>query len=103
MGYEDPEQPDLDTVRAFLEPVLGTIEHVRQFERMLSSLEADDLLAAEPALKKLDVPTLVVWGTGDVFFDVSWAYWLRDTIPGVTEVVEIEGAGCSSPTSAPPT
>jgi pimeloyl-ACP methyl ester carboxylesterase len=92
MGYEDPEQPDLDTVRAFLEPVLGTVEHARQFERMLSSLEADDLLAAEPALKKLDVPTLVVWGTGDAFFDVSWAYWLRDTIPGVTEVVEIEGA-----------
>ena len=31
-------------------------------------------------------------GTGDVFFKPKWAYWLRDTIPGVTEVVEIEGA-----------
>jgi pimeloyl-ACP methyl ester carboxylesterase len=37
------------------------------------------------------VPTLIVWGTDDVFFDVSWAYWLRDTIPGAAGVVEIEG------------
>jgi pimeloyl-ACP methyl ester carboxylesterase len=35
---------------------------------------------------------LVVWGTGDILFRVRWAYRLRDTIPGVTEVVEIEGA-----------
>ena len=38
------------------------------------------------------MPTLVVWGTGDVFFDVKFAYWFRDTIPGVTEVVELDGA-----------
>jgi hypothetical protein len=25
-------------------------------------------------------------------FELRWAYWLRDTIPGVTEVVELEGA-----------
>ena len=92
MGYEDPEQPDLDTVRAFLEPVLGTPERALQFERMLAGLNPTDLLAAEPALAALNVPTLVVWGTGDAFFDVRWAYWLRDTIPGVTEVVEISGA-----------
>ena len=33
----------------------------------------------------------MVWGTGDVFFEVKWAYWLRDTIPGVSGVVEIDG------------
>ena len=35
---------------------------------------------------------LIVWGTGDIFFRRKWAYWLRDTIPGATEVVEIDGA-----------
>jgi pimeloyl-ACP methyl ester carboxylesterase len=34
---------------------------------------------------------LIVWGTGDMFFDRTWAYWLRDTIPGASEVIEIEG------------
>ncbi|MGH3205175.1 MAG: alpha/beta fold hydrolase, partial [Streptosporangiaceae bacterium] len=41
---------------------------------------------------RLQVPTLIVWGTGDIFFRRKWAYWLRDTIPGATEVVELAGA-----------
>ena len=92
MGYEDPEHLGLDAVRSFLEPLLGTPEAAKQFERLLSLLAPDDLLAAEPALARLSVPTLVVWGTADDFFNVKWAYWLRDTIPGVTEVVELDGA-----------
>jgi pimeloyl-ACP methyl ester carboxylesterase len=91
-GYENSEHLSLDMVRAFLEPVLGSADSAKQFERMLSLLAPDDLLAAEPALMRLEVPTLVVWGTADVFFDVRWAYWLRDTIPGVREVVELPGA-----------
>jgi pimeloyl-ACP methyl ester carboxylesterase len=92
MGYEDIEHLDLDVVRDFLEPVLGSIERAEQFERMLVSLRAEDLLAVEPELRRLTVPTLVVWGTGDEFFEVRWAHWLADTIPGVTEVVELDGA-----------
>ena len=46
----------------------------------------------EPALAQLDVPTLVVWGTADEFFELHWARWLRDTIPGVRQVVELPGA-----------
>jgi pimeloyl-ACP methyl ester carboxylesterase len=62
-----------------------------QFLRMFTSIRARDLLAAEPALTRLHVPSLIVWGTADVFFDRKWAYWLRDTIPGVTGVVELQG------------
>jgi pimeloyl-ACP methyl ester carboxylesterase len=91
-GYEHPESLGLDVVRAFLEPVLGTPERARAFEQLLARLEPSDLLAVEPLLARLDVPTLVVWGTGDEFFELDWAYWLRGTIPGVTEVVELEGA-----------
>jgi pimeloyl-ACP methyl ester carboxylesterase len=91
-GYESPDQPSLDVVDDFLRPVLGTPESAKQFEQLLASLEPTDLLAAEPALRQLTVPTLVVWGTGDTFFELKWAYWLRDTIPGVTEVVELDGA-----------
>lgn len=92
MGYEDPELLGTDVVEAFLRPVLGTPDAARQFERLLSSLDPADLLAVEPELAQLTVPTLVVWGTGDEFFDLGWAYWLLDTIPGVTDVVEIDGA-----------
>src|SRR5262249_59235229 len=82
--------------------VLGPGERPRQFQRLMTSLHARDLLAIEPGLARLQVPTLIVWGTGDTAFRLKWAYWLRDTIPGATEVIEIDGGACSSPTSAPP-
>lgn len=49
-------------------------------------------MALDPALQNLEVPTLLVWGTGDIYFDIKWAHRLRDTIAGVTDLVEIEGA-----------
>jgi pimeloyl-ACP methyl ester carboxylesterase len=91
-SYENPDQPDLAIVEAYLRPLLSSPERARLFERILAGMEPSALLEVEPALRELRVPTLVVWGTGDEFFDVKWAYWLRDTIPGVTEVVELEGA-----------
>jgi pimeloyl-ACP methyl ester carboxylesterase len=100
-ALENPEAVPLEVVASFLEPVAGTLERARQFERFLVALRAEDLLAVEPELRDLHVPTLVVWGTGDVTFDVSWAYWLRDTIPGVTEVVELDGARLFFPLERP--
>ena len=91
-GYEDVAHLPEDVARAMLEPLVGTPERARQFQRLMTELRARDLLAAEPALRRLQVPTLIVWGTGDRLFRLKWAYWLRDTIPGATEVTEIAGA-----------
>jgi pimeloyl-ACP methyl ester carboxylesterase len=91
-SYEHVDRLPDEILRAYLEPVLGTPERAREFERLLCSLRAEDLLAIEPRLRQLQVPTLVVWGTGDVFFERRWADWLHETIPGVSEVVELEGA-----------
>jgi pimeloyl-ACP methyl ester carboxylesterase len=91
-GYEDLSSLPPEIARAWLEPLCGTRERARQNERILPSLRSRDLLAIEPALRRLQVPTLIVWGTGDMFFRRKWAYWLRDTIPGATEVVEFDKA-----------
>jgi pimeloyl-ACP methyl ester carboxylesterase len=87
-------------VRAFLEPVLGTPTAAEKFQELVARVEPTDLLAAKPGLRNLDVPTLIVWGTADVFFDVKWAYWLRDTIPGA-HVVEVPGAKLFFPHERP--
>jgi pimeloyl-ACP methyl ester carboxylesterase len=100
-GYEDPTSLSAETVKAYLEPVAGTLEAAREIERFITSLSAADLLDAEPALRKLQVPTIIVWGTGDTFFELEWAYWLRDTIPGATEVVEVPGAKLFFPDERP--
>jgi pimeloyl-ACP methyl ester carboxylesterase len=88
--YQDITKLPEDIARVWLEAQTGTAEAARQSQRLLTSLHARDLLAAEPALRRLQVPTLIVWGTDDIFFRPKWAYWLRDTIPGATEVVEID-------------
>jgi pimeloyl-ACP methyl ester carboxylesterase len=92
LGYQDIENLPEDLARFWLESQFATPELARQNERIMTSLHARDLLAIEPALARLRVPTLIVWGTGDKFFRLKWAYWLRDTIPGATEVVELSGA-----------
>ena len=88
-GYQDPSFLTPELVSAFLEPVIGSPAAAERFQELIAGLGPDDLLAAEPALRSCDVPTLIVWATDDEFFDLKWAHWLRDTIPGAREVVEI--------------
>ena len=100
-GYEHLDRVDPAVIRSYLEPCFGTMERAREFERMLAALDAGDLAAVTPQLRELTVPTLIVWGTGDEAFDVSWAYWLRDTIPGTTRVVTVDGARLFFPDERP--
>jgi pimeloyl-ACP methyl ester carboxylesterase len=79
-------------VGAFLEPLMGTPERARQFEQLLVGLGPDDLLAVEADLARLTVPTRIVWAADDEFFELSWAYWLDELIPGSTGVDEVAGA-----------
>jgi pimeloyl-ACP methyl ester carboxylesterase len=90
-GYQDVGRLPLEVVRAYLEPLVGAKDRVRQYRRWIASIHNRDLVAVEPELRQLTVPTLMVWGTDDVFFDVRYAHWLRDTIPGATGVVTVDG------------
>jgi len=100
-AYEHLDRVEEAVIRSYLEPCFGTLERAREFERLLTALDAGDLAAITPQLRELTVPTLVVWGTGDEAFDVSWAYWLRDTIPGTTQVVTVDGARLFFPDERP--
>jgi pimeloyl-ACP methyl ester carboxylesterase len=101
VSYEHLDRADQGVIRSYLEPCIGTLERAREFERLLVSLDAADLRAVTPQLRQLTVPTLLVWGTDDAFFDVCWAYWLRDTIPGTTRVITVDGARLLFPEERP--
>jgi pimeloyl-ACP methyl ester carboxylesterase len=100
-SFEDPGRLSDEEVRAYLRPVGGTEQAGRAFERLLVSLDAADLVAVEPLLKELTVPTLLVWGTADDSFPLHWAHWLRDRIPGFVELVEVEGGRLFFPAERP--
>jgi pimeloyl-ACP methyl ester carboxylesterase len=88
--YQWPERISDEELRAIMEPHQATLEGAREVERAAASLVAEDLAALEPELRRLEVPTIAVWGTGDDIFPLELAHWLRDTIPGFRELVEVD-------------
>jgi pimeloyl-ACP methyl ester carboxylesterase len=100
-GFEHPEQLSAEDFRTWLEPLFDSPASVRNLERFITSFDNKQTVAVEPLLRKLEAPTLIVWGTADVFFPVKWAYWLRGAIPGAREVVELEGAKLFFPWERP--
>lgn len=99
-SYERIDDVPDETIREFLGG-FADLDRAREIERIVLSLRPADLMAVEPRLAKLEVPTLIVWGTGDLFFDLKWAHWLRDTIPGAQAVVEVPGARLFYPDERP--
>lgn len=89
--FEHPERLTGEDIRGYLEHHCASLEDARLVERFLTSLHSDQLVEIEPQLRELELPTLVVWGTADQIFDTELAYWLRDTIPGCREVIEVDG------------
>jgi pimeloyl-ACP methyl ester carboxylesterase len=89
--YQWPDRITDEEIHALIGPHQATLEAARRLERFAASLEPSQLMALEPALQELGVPTVAVWGTSDTIFPLELAHWLRDTIPGCTEVIEVEG------------
>ena len=40
-------------------------------------------------------------GLQDIFFDRKWAYWLKETIPGARDVIEVDDARLFFPEDRP--
>jgi pimeloyl-ACP methyl ester carboxylesterase len=90
-SYQDIESLPVEVCRSFLEPIAGNREVATGFQRWMLSIHKRDLLAVEDQLRTLRVPTLIAWGTDDVFFHRRWAQWLRELIPGALDVHYVEG------------
>jgi pimeloyl-ACP methyl ester carboxylesterase len=91
-AYEHPERVSDDSIDTYLRPLVRTEQRTRDLQRFLAAFDNRHTLAIEERLKALNVPTLIVWGTDDVYFDVKWSRWLADTIPGTRRRVEFTGA-----------
>jgi len=101
VGFEHPERLSDDTLRALVEPLVASDDRVRNLERFFRAMDCGQTVEIEPLLRRLDAPTLVVWGTADVFFDLAWARWLCDAIPGARDLVELPDAKLFFPYERP--
>jgi pimeloyl-ACP methyl ester carboxylesterase len=91
-AYEHPERVTDDSVEKYLRPFVRTEQRTRDLQRFLAAFDNKHTLAIEARLKTLKAPTLIVWGTDDVYFDVKWSHWLAENIPGTSKRVELQGA-----------
>jgi pimeloyl-ACP methyl ester carboxylesterase len=91
-AYEHPERLTDDSIETYLRPLVRTEQRTRNLERFLAAFDNKHTLAVEDRLKKLTAPTLIVWGTDDIYFDVRWSHWLADNILGTRRRVELKGA-----------
>jgi len=91
-AYEDARQVTDETIDIYLQPHVRDAQRTRDLERFLAGFDAAHTLRVEPGLRILQAPTLIAWGTDDVYFDVRWSKWLADAIPGTRRRVEFEGA-----------
>jgi pimeloyl-ACP methyl ester carboxylesterase len=85
-----PDRLSDGELRGIMEPHQTTLAGATRLERFAASLSPEQLLAIEPALRELEVPTIAVWGTADPIFPLELAHWLRDAVPGMQDVIEIE-------------
>jgi pimeloyl-ACP methyl ester carboxylesterase len=100
-SYADPSVLTNEVIRLYLQPLLSSQQRVEAFERYWLGFDNAHTVAIHSALKNLSVPTLIVWGLQDIFFDKKWAYWLQDTIPGAKQVIEIADARLFFPEDCP--
>ena len=91
-AYENPETVSDADIEIYLRPLVKSEARLKNFERFLAAFDNMHTLAIEDRLKRFNAPTLIMWGTDDVYFDVKWARWLAAAIPGTKRKVELTGA-----------
>jgi pimeloyl-ACP methyl ester carboxylesterase len=91
-AYEQPAAVSDDTIETYLRPHLRSPQRTRDLERFVNAFDCRHTLAIEKPLKRLQAPTLIAWGTDDIYFDLKWSHWLEKAIPGTRRRVEFESA-----------
>jgi pimeloyl-ACP methyl ester carboxylesterase len=99
------ERPDAalspETAEAYFGPLVDSPQRTDALARFIVSLEPRYTVDIAPALRRLEAPALIAWGTDDRTFDLKWAYWLAGALAGARPVVEIDGARLFWPEERP--
>ena len=92
--------PD-EQLHAYLAPLAESEHRARELERCVAQLEPAPLLADRASAQATRCPDVARLGYRRPVLRASRAEWLRDTIPGVDEIVEIDDARLFFPDERP--
>lgn len=91
-AYERPQDVSDEVIETYIGPFLDSPKRLKELERFVNAFDCHHTLAIEDGLRQLQAPTLIAWGTDDVYFPLEWSRWLQQTIPGTRRRVDFEGA-----------
>jgi pimeloyl-ACP methyl ester carboxylesterase len=91
-AYERPDSVSDDTIETYLRPHLRSPQRTHDLERFVNAFVYCHTVEIEAGLKRFRAPTLIAWGTDDIYFDLKWSQWLENAIPGTRRRVELESA-----------
>jgi pimeloyl-ACP methyl ester carboxylesterase len=96
-----PERLTDDDIRRFLDPLAASPETIALLERFVGSFQPSDLDGVTAQLAGLHIPTLLAWGTDDVFFGPAWGHQLATALGSAATIVEIAGGRLFWPMERP--
>lgn len=99
-SLEHPEAISDDVLTSFFAPFTDPAR-AAAVQAYVAGMSNAVTVAIRDGLARLQARTLIVWGTGDGFFDLSWGRWLADTIPGTVRLVTVDGGKLFFPLERP--
>jgi len=91
-AYERSQAVADDTIETFLRPFNSSPQRMHDLERFINAFDCRHTVQIEAQLARVQAPTLIAWGTDDIYFGVEWSHWLAKTIPGTKRRIELESA-----------
>ena len=91
-AYERSKAVADDTIETFLRPFTRSPQRMHDLERFINAFDCRHTVQIEAQLARVQAPTLIAWGTDDIYFGLEWSHWLAKTIPGTKRRVELESA-----------
>ena len=80
-AVEDPARLSDELIRHFFAPLCETEQDAANLFRYLVHNDGRHTVALEHQLHRLTAPTTLIWGTGDPYFPLHWAFWLLERVP----------------------
>lgn len=100
VAYENVDAIPDERIHTYLAPIFASEENTALLGQLILTPNSQNV-SIEQKLRQVKAPALIMWGTEDVFFDKKWAYWLKETLPGAEDVIEVPGGRLFWPEERP--
>jgi haloalkane dehalogenase len=99
--YEHADNPTDEAIGCYLAPLVATPERKALTDAYAVALAPNPLAGIEAELRRCEVPTRIVWGTGDNIFKAENPDYLDALLPNSRGVRRLEGAKLFFPEEQP--